>query len=81
MAREHLKAFTGFLQADAYAGFERLCDPARKSGPFMPVACWTQARRKLHDVYQAAQARLRPRGAHDPELVQGPARHRAVAPH
>jgi transposase len=51
--REHLKAFTGFLQADAYAGFERLYDPDRKPGPIMPVACWAHARRKLHDVFQA----------------------------
>ncbi|WP_413061440.1 IS66 family transposase (plasmid) [Sphingomonas carotinifaciens] len=51
--REHLKAFTGFLQADAYAGFERLYDPDRKPGPITPVACWAHARRKLHDVYQA----------------------------
>ncbi|WP_150289881.1 IS66 family transposase [Sphingobium estronivorans] len=51
--REHLKAFTGFLQADAYTGFERLYDLDRKPGPITPVACWAHARRKLHDVYQA----------------------------
>jgi len=34
-----LKAFTGFLQANAYAGFERLYDPDRKIGPITPVAC------------------------------------------
>ncbi len=51
--REHLKGFTGFLQADAYAGFERLYDPDRKPGPITPVACWAHARRKLHDVFQA----------------------------
>lgn len=51
--RQHLKTFTGFLQADAYAGFERLYDPDRKPGPIMPVACWAHARRKLYDVYQA----------------------------
>ncbi|WP_310106361.1 IS66 family transposase [Sphingomonas sp. BE138] len=52
-SREHLKAFSGFLQADAYAGFERLYDPDRKPGPITPVACWAHARRKLHDVFQA----------------------------
>ena len=51
--REHLKAFAGFLQADAYAGFERLYAPDRKPWPITPVACWAHARRKLHDVYQA----------------------------
>lgn len=51
--REHLKAFAGFLQADAYAGFERLYVPDRQPGVTTPAACWAHARRKLHDVYKA----------------------------
>ena len=51
--REHLKTFAGFLQADAYAGFEQLYVPDRRSGLITPVACWAHARRKLHDVYKA----------------------------
>ena len=51
--REHLKTFAGFLQADAYAGFERLYTPDRQPGLITPVACWAHARRKLHDVYKA----------------------------
>lgn len=51
--REHLKTFAGFLQADAYAGFERLYVPDREPGPITPVACWEHARRKLHDVLKA----------------------------
>lgn len=51
--REHLKHFTGFLQADAYAGFERLYEPGRSPGTITPVACWAHARRKLHEVHQA----------------------------
>ena len=51
--REHLKAFAGFLQADAYAGFERLYALDRQPGLITPVACWAHARRKLHDVYKA----------------------------
>ncbi|CAH0498730.1 hypothetical protein NVSP9465_03824 [Novosphingobium sp. CECT 9465] len=38
--REHLKTFAGFLQADAYAGFDRLYDPKRTAGVISPVACW-----------------------------------------
>jgi len=38
--REHLKTFAGFLQADAYAGFERLYAPDREPGQIVPVACW-----------------------------------------
>lgn len=51
--REHLATFSGHLQADAYAGFERLYDPDRKPGPITPVACWAHARRKLHEVFTA----------------------------
>ena len=38
--REHLAAFAGFLQADAYAGFDRLYDPNQTAGVISPVACW-----------------------------------------
>jgi transposase len=51
--REHLKTFAGFLQADAYAGFERLYASDRQPAPITPVACWAHARRKLNDVYNA----------------------------
>lgn len=51
--REHLKTFAGFLQADAYAGFERLYDPTREVGIIAPVACWAHVRRKLYDVFKA----------------------------
>jgi hypothetical protein len=54
--RAHLKTFAGFLQADAYAGFERLYDPNRAEGLITPVACWAHVRRKLHDVFKADPA-------------------------
>ena len=49
----HLKSFSGFLQADAYAGFEQLYAPGRLPRPITPVACWAHVRRKLHDLYTA----------------------------
>jgi len=50
--REHLKPFAGFLQADAYSGFNELY----VAGPDRPVAatevaCWAHARRNFHDVH------------------------------
>jgi transposase len=55
--RQHLKTFTGFLQADAYAGFEGLYDPARSEpGPIVEVACWAHCRRKIFDVWQATRS-------------------------
>jgi transposase len=45
----HLANFNGTLQADAYAGFNRLYD----SGRIQEAACWAHVRRKLFDLHQA----------------------------
>src|SRR3984957_9418720 len=53
----HMAAFTGFLQADGYAGFEALYDPARtKPGPITEVACLAHCRRKFYDVWEATKS-------------------------
>jgi len=43
----HLAAYTGILQADAYAGFGDLYDGKRKPGPITEAACWAHGRRKF----------------------------------
>lgn len=49
--------FTGFLQADGYAGFEALYDPSRTDpGPIIEVACWAHCRRKFFDVWQSTKS-------------------------
>ena len=54
---EHMATFTGFLQADAYAGYEALYSPARtKPGPIVEVACWAHCRRKIYDVWEATKS-------------------------
>jgi transposase len=45
----HLAVFHGTLQADAYAGFNRLYD----SGRIREAACWAHVRRKFFDLRQA----------------------------
>jgi hypothetical protein len=45
----HLKDFNGTLQADAYAGFNRLYD----SGRIQEAACWAHVRRKFFDLHEA----------------------------
>jgi transposase len=45
----HLKSFVGVLQADAYAGFERLYGER-----IQEAACWAHVRRKFYDI-QVAQ--------------------------
>jgi transposase len=44
--RAHLTNFTGVLQADAYAGFDRLYGEKIKE-----VACWAHVRRKFYDIH------------------------------
>jgi transposase len=45
----HLKTFCGTLQADGYAGFNRLYDDGR----IREAACWAHVRRKFFDLHQA----------------------------
>lgn len=53
----HLANFTGYLQADGYAGFEALYDPARqKPGPIIEVACWAHCRRKIFDDWEQTKS-------------------------
>ena len=44
--RAHLASFAGVLQADAYAGFDRLYGEKVKE-----VACWAHVRRKFYDIH------------------------------
>jgi transposase len=45
----HLSAYRGTLQADGFAGFNRLYE----TGNIVEAACWAHVRRKFHDLYQA----------------------------
>jgi transposase len=45
----HLATFRGTLQADGYAGFNRLYE----KGAIVEAACWAHVRRKFHDLYEA----------------------------
>ena len=60
-AERHLDGFTGVLQADAFAGFNRLYAPTRRPEPLVEAACWAHARRKffvLADIAAKARGRL-----------------------
>ena len=57
----HLDGYAGILQADAYAGFNRLYAADRRPGPLIEAACWSHARRKffvLADVAAKARGKL-----------------------
>ena len=49
----HMRDFAGYLQADAYAGYNKLYDSERKPGPVIAVGCWAHARRGLFDIVKS----------------------------
>jgi transposase len=56
--RTHLKDFKGILQADGYAGFDRLFNEADPAHPIKEAACWAHVRRKFYDLHQATDSPL-----------------------
>jgi len=52
----HLASYAGLMQADAYAGFNRLYEPLRQPGPITEVGCWAHARRKFFDLARLKKA-------------------------
>jgi transposase len=56
--RDHLRDWSGVLQADAYGGFSALYKEARLPGLIQEAACWAHARRnffKMADIEAAAR--------------------------
>jgi transposase len=51
--RVHLEPFTGVLQADGYAGFDRLYGER-----IQEAACWAHVRRKFYDIHIAQNSPL-----------------------
>ncbi len=49
--QKFLKGFTGYLQADAYPGYDVLYE----DGHIIEVACWAHCRRKFTDIIKAAK--------------------------
>lgn len=56
--RAHLNRFKGILQADGYAGFDRLYNEADADHPIKEAACWAHVRRKFYDIHVATQSPL-----------------------
>jgi transposase len=53
--QQRLRHYHAVLQADAFAGYDRLFSAEHESGPLTEAACWAHARRKIHDVYISTQ--------------------------
>jgi transposase len=52
----HLAGYAGLMQADAYAGFNKLYEAGRKPGPIVEAVCWAHARRKFFDLARLNKA-------------------------
>lgn len=62
--RRHLKDFQGILQADGYAGFDRLYNDADPDHPIKEAACWAHVRRKFYDIQIATDSPLASEALH-----------------
>jgi transposase len=51
---QHLRDFSGILQADGYAGFHHLYE----GGKIHEAACWAHARRKFYDIQVATNSAI-----------------------
>jgi transposase len=68
----HLTDYGGILQADAYAGYNRLYEPGRSPGPLIKALCWAHARRKffvLADIRAAARKTSKGKGGKQAALI------------
>ena len=52
----HMAGYAGLMQADAYAGFNRLYEESSQPGPMIEAACRAHARRKFFDLARLHKA-------------------------
>ena len=45
-----LRTWSGIMQADAYAGFNKLYEPGRLPGTILEAGCWAHWRRKFYEI-------------------------------
>ena len=65
----HLAAYTGILQADAFAGYAKLYEHARKLGPITEAACWAHSRRKFFILADLAENARRKAHGKKPSFI------------
>ncbi|SDR49378.1 IS66 family transposase [Pseudovibrio sp. Tun.PSC04-5.I4] len=58
---EHLKGFSGILQADAYAGYKQLFE----TGRIKEAACWAHWRRDFYDIFTSTKSELAQHALHE----------------
>jgi transposase len=61
-AEAFLTGFKGVLQVDGYAGYNRLTREDRPDGPVTLAHCWSHARRKLKEAFEASASPIAEEG-------------------
>ena len=51
-----LAGFSGTLQVDGYAGYDKQADARRPGGPLVLAYCWSHFRRRFYDIAKAGNA-------------------------
>src|SRR6202047_662202 len=65
----HLAGYAGILQADAYGGYNKLYEAARKPGPIVEAACWVHARRPFFQMADLATIARRTAPGKPPAVI------------
>ena len=61
--QSHLARYAGILQADAFAGYEKLYQGDRRPAPITEAACWAHSRRRFFELADIeAMARKKKKG-------------------
>jgi transposase len=67
--QSHLANYAGVLQADAFAGYNKLYEPDRLPGPITEAACWSHSRRKFFELADLAKIAKRKAKGGKPAFV------------
>jgi transposase len=67
--RQHLAAWSGILQADAFGGYGKLYEAAREPGTVLEASCWAHARRKFFELADIEAAARRKAQCRTPQSV------------
>src|SRR5438270_1052545 len=65
----HLAGYAGILQADAYGGYTKLYEAARKPEPLVEAACWVHARRPFFQMADLATTARRKAQGKTPAVI------------
>jgi len=67
--QQHLAAWSGVLQADAFGGYGKLYEADREPGPVLEASCWAHARRKFFELADIETAARRKAQRRTPQVI------------